>query len=56
MSTASPLTVTLLTRSIKEALETCFPYPVRVQGEISNFRPHYSGHAYFSLKDASTLR
>ncbi len=52
MSTASPLTVTLLTRSIKEALETCFPYPVRVQGEISNFRPHYSGHAYFSLKDA----
>lgn len=52
MNKASPLTVTLLTRSIKEALETCFPYPVRVQGEISNFRPHYSGHAYFTLKDA----
>lgn len=52
MSNAAPLTVTLLTRSIKEALETCFPYPVRVQGEISNFRPHYSGHAYFTLKDA----
>jgi exodeoxyribonuclease VII large subunit len=48
----TPLSVTHLTRTIKEALETCFPYPVRVQGEISNFRPHYSGHAYFTLKDA----
>jgi exodeoxyribonuclease VII large subunit len=25
---------------------------VWVKGEISNYRPHYSGHMYFSLKDA----
>lgn len=48
----SPVTVTTLTRAIKEALEASFPYPVRVQGELSNFRPHYSGHAYFTLKDS----
>lgn len=45
------LSVTDITRAIKTALETCFPYSVEVEGEISNFRPHYSGHAYFSLKD-----
>lgn len=54
MHPTPPLTVTLLTRTIKEALESCFPYPIRVQGEISNFRPHYSGHAYFTLKDSYT--
>lgn len=47
----APLTVTMLTRAIKEALEAVFPYPVRVQGEISNYKPHYSGHLYFTLKD-----
>ncbi|PKL79825.1 MAG: exodeoxyribonuclease VII large subunit [Candidatus Melainabacteria bacterium HGW-Melainabacteria-1] len=47
-----PLTVTDITRAIKTALETCFPYPVEVEGEICNFRPHYSGHAYFTLKDS----
>ena len=36
---------------IKDALESCFPYPIPVIGEVSNFRPHYSGHAYFTLKD-----
>lgn len=24
---------------------------IEVEGEISNYRPHYSGHLYFSLKD-----
>ncbi len=24
---------------------------VKVEGEISNFKHHYSGHMYFSLKD-----
>jgi len=46
------LSVTEVTRAVKTALETCFPYPVEVSGEISNFRPHYSGHAYFTLKDS----
>ncbi len=47
-----PLTVTEITRAIKTALETCFPYALEVEGEIVNFRPHYSGHAYFTLKDS----
>ena len=25
-----------------------------IKGEISNFRPHYSGHLYFTLKDSSS--
>ncbi|PIQ27093.1 exodeoxyribonuclease VII large subunit [bacterium (Candidatus Blackallbacteria) CG17_big_fil_post_rev_8_21_14_2_50_48_46] len=49
---SQPVSVTTLTRAIKEALEASFPYPVRVEGEVSNFRPHYSGHAYFTLKDS----
>lgn len=36
---------------MKLALETCFPYPVEIVGEVSNYRPHHSGHAYFTLKD-----
>ncbi len=45
------LTVTQLTHSIKNCLEKTFPF-VSLQGEISNFKPHTSGHLYFSLKDA----
>lgn len=44
------LTVTELTREIKLLLETALP-EVWVQGEISNFTHHTSGHMYFSLKD-----
>lgn len=44
------LTVTQLTRDIKEVLENIF-VEVRVQGEISNLRQPASGHIYFSLKD-----
>ena len=39
-----------LTRQIKLILEDSFP-AVWVEGEISNFKPHYSGHLYFTLKD-----
>ncbi len=46
----SILTVTQLTRSIKFALEGSFQKVV-VQGEISNFKRHTSGHLYFTLKD-----
>ncbi|HPG38051.1 MAG TPA: exodeoxyribonuclease VII large subunit [bacterium] len=38
---------------IKEILETTLP-PVWVQGEISNFVHHSSGHMYFSLKDPNS--
>src|SRR6266849_732338 len=44
------LTVTELTRAIRGALETKFG-AVWVQGEISNYKLHPSGHQYFTLKD-----
>jgi len=47
----SPLSVSELTRKIKQILESGFP-AVTVQGEISNFKRHTSGHLYFTLKDA----
>ncbi len=43
-------TVTAITRIIKATLEETFP-AVWVEGEISNFLHHNSGHRYFSLKD-----
>jgi exodeoxyribonuclease VII large subunit len=44
------LTVSEITRQIKLSLEHRFPR-VWVQGEISNFKQHSSGHLYFTLKD-----
>jgi exodeoxyribonuclease VII large subunit len=43
-------TVAELTRSIRGLLETRFG-AVWVQGEISNYKLHPSGHQYFTLKD-----
>src|SRR5438034_2121739 len=43
-------TVSELTRSIRGTLETKFG-SVWVQGEISNYKLHPSGHQYFTLKD-----
>jgi exodeoxyribonuclease VII large subunit len=43
-------TVTELTRQIRGALESRFG-AVWVQGEISNYKLHPSGHQYFTLKD-----
>ena len=43
-------TVAEITREIKELLEMSFP-TVRIEGEISNFTRHSSGHLYFTLKD-----
>src|SRR2546425_6256370 len=45
------LTVSELTRSIRGILETKFG-AVWVQGEVSNYKLHPSGHQYFTLKDA----
>lgn len=45
------LTVTQLTQNVKDLIEANFP-ALSVQGEISNFKQHTSGHLYFSLKDA----
>lgn len=46
-----PLTVTELTGQVRAALEARFP-AVWVEGEISNFHEHGSGHWYFTIKDA----
>jgi len=46
------LSVTQLTRTVKRLLEDEFPF-IQVEGEISNFIRHPSGHMYFSLKDAT---
>ena len=47
---AKVLTVGELTRAIRGSLETKFAH-VWVQGEISNYKLHPSGHQYFTLKD-----
>lgn len=50
------LTVTELTEQIKNTLESEF-FALHVQGEVSNYKRHQSGHWYFTLKDShSQLR
>jgi len=50
------LSVSELTARLKALVENSF-FDVRVEGEISNFRQHTSGHWYFTLKDrASAIR
>ena len=44
------LTVSQLSGAIKVLLEETLGL-VRVQGEISNYKLHTSGHRYFTLKD-----
>lgn len=48
-----PLTVSELTESVRKAIEARFS-AVWVEGEISNFKAHSSGHWYFTLKDGSS--
>ena len=45
-----PLSVTELTMQVRSALESRFA-SVWVEGEISNFIAHTSGHWYFTIKD-----
>ncbi len=42
--------VSQITELIKSALEVAFPL-AWVEGEISNYKKHTSGHVYFTLKD-----
>jgi exodeoxyribonuclease VII large subunit len=50
------LTVTEVTEQIKDSLESEF-FALHVQGEVSNYKRHQSGHWYFTLKDShSQLR
>ena len=48
------LSVSELTKQIKQTLEEGFPQ-ISVQGEISNFKAHVSGHWYFNLKDSNAV-
>jgi exodeoxyribonuclease VII large subunit len=52
------MSVSMLTRYIKTLFDEDEQLvDVLVRGEISNFKRHYSGHCYFTLKDSdSTLR
>jgi len=56
-STPSPnatnsLTVSALTREIKRLFRERFE-PLWVEGELSGYKPHSSGHHYFTLKDST---
>lgn len=49
------ITVTQLNTYIKALLDESVPLKsLFVVGEISNFKHHYSGHMYFTLKDSQT--
>ena len=45
-----PMTVSQLTNAIRTSLESRFA-SVWIEGEISNFKAHSSGHWYFTIKD-----
>ena len=51
-----PITVQELNRYIKEKVDGDeFLNNIYVKGEISNFKLHYTGHMYFTLKDENSL-
>lgn len=51
-----PMTVTTLNKYIKDKIAADkFLNNVYVKGEISNFKHHYTGHMYFTLKDGTSL-
>ncbi len=51
-----PITVSQLNNYIKERFENDeFLQNVLVKGEISNFKHHYTGHMYFTIKDENSL-
>lgn len=52
----NPITVTDLNKYIKEKIDDDETLNnVLVKGEISNFKNHYTGHMYFTLKDENSL-
>ena len=52
----NPMTVTDLNLYVKEKfVEDEFLNNVLVKGEISNYKKHYTGHLYFTLKDENSL-
>lgn len=54
--TYNPISVTELNQYIKEKFEEDEKLVnILVEGEISNFKHHYTGHMYFTLKDENSL-
>ena len=54
--TYNPISVSELNKYIKEKFEDDEYFSnVLVEGEISNFKHHYTGHMYFTLKDENSL-
>ena len=52
----NPISVTELNKYIKDKIsEDEMLNNVLVKGEISNFKHHYTGHLYFTLKDENSL-
>ena len=52
----NPITVTDLNKYIKSKIDSDeMLNNVLVKGEISNFKNHYTGHMYFTLKDENSL-
>ena len=52
----TPISVQQLNKYIKQKMDGDeFLNNVYVKGEISNFKLHYTGHMYFTLKDESSL-
>ncbi len=56
MATYNPISVTDLNKYIKEKIAGDeMLNNVLVKGEISNYKHHYTGHLYFTLKDENSL-
>ena len=56
MERPEPITVTVLNKYIKNIVDNDeFLGMVYIRGEISNFKSHYTGHLYFTLKDETSL-
>ncbi len=52
----NPISVTELNKYVKDKVaEDEYLNSVLVKGEISNFKHHYAGHMYFTLKDENSL-
>lgn len=56
MNRPEPITVTKLNSYVKALIDNDeLLNNIYIKGEISNFKRHYTGHLYFTLKDKNSL-